>query len=436
MKSINYSTYNEYRDSGIDWLGKIPSDWKTFPIGRLFKRLKRTNYENEELLSVYREYGVIPKSSRTDNYNQESEDLSSYQLVDVNDLVMNKMKTWQGSIAISKYRGIVSPAYHVYIPNKIFFEVTYPDYIHFLLRTPKYITQYMRRSKGIRVRQWDLNPDEFKSIEILLPEIGTQKKIADFLQKETTKIDYLISEKHTQIKLLNEKKQSVIHSSVTKGIHDERLTKISGLEWVGRIPENWSIVPIFKMFEENKEKNKRIVEKNLLSLSYGRVIRKNIETDFGLLPESFETYQVVDEGYIVLRLTDLQNDKKSLRVGLSTEKGIISSAYVGMIPKMDVYSKYIYYLLHSYDLCKVFYNLGGGLRQTLKYSELKKLKVILPPRFDQIEIVKYIENEVQQIDSLIDDLKKSIELHKEYRSSLITHAVSGQIDISKYEVSK
>ncbi len=169
-----YRAYPEYKETNIDWLGDVPSHWQTVPVGRLFFRVKRTGNTDKELLSVYRDYGVIPKSSRDDNNNKASEDLSPYQLVEPNDLVMNKMKTWQGSIAISEYEGIVSPAYFVYQPLHRLFELAHPRYVHYLLRNPMYIAQYLRRSKGIRVNQWDLDPDEFQRVELLLPSKDEQ----------------------------------------------------------------------------------------------------------------------------------------------------------------------------------------------------------------------------------------------------------------------
>lgn len=210
-----YQAYPEYKDSRIGWMGHIPKDWLTVPVGRLFSRTKRTGHSEKELLSVYRDYGVIPKSSRDDNNNKESDDLTPYQLVQPNDLVMNKMKAWQGSIAISEFEGIVSPAYFVYEPRNILFDLAHPRYIHYLLRNPIYITQYMSRSKGIRVNQWDLDPDEFKTIELLLPSKNEQSKIFNFLDHETAKIDVLIEKQQQLISLLQEKRQAVISHAVS-----------------------------------------------------------------------------------------------------------------------------------------------------------------------------------------------------------------------------
>ncbi len=135
----------------------------------MYRRVKRTGHSQEELLSVYRDYGVIPKSSRDDNFNKPSEDLSPYQLVCNGDVVLNKMKAWQGSIAVSDLRGIVSPAYFVYTAKPHLYQTDLePSYVHYLLRCKEYATQYLRRSKGIRVNQWDLDPDYLRQLEISL----------------------------------------------------------------------------------------------------------------------------------------------------------------------------------------------------------------------------------------------------------------------------
>ena len=240
-----YHAYSEYEDTNTDWLGSAPKHWKVIPVGRLFSRIKRTGQSDKELLSVYRDYGVIPKASRDDNNNRASEDLSPYQLVEPNDLVMNKMKTWQGSIAISEYEGIVSPAYFVYKPLEKLFELAHPKYVHYLLRNPMYIAQYQRRSKGIRVSQWDLDPEEFQRVELLLPEKDEQLKIFQFLDHETAKIDTLIEKQQQLIKLLKEKRQAVISHAVTKGLPSPTGQNVpmrdSGVEWLGEVPAHWRV---------------------------------------------------------------------------------------------------------------------------------------------------------------------------------------------------
>ena len=195
--------------------------------------------------------------------------------------------------------------------------------------------------------------------------------------------------------------------------------KESGVQWIGEIPTHWGLLKLSQVSYEHYVSNKEIHHQNLLSLSYGKIIRKNINTTEGLLPASFDTYQIVEEGNIVLRLTDLQNDHKSLRVGLAKEKGIITSAYVCLGVFNSVIPLYLYNVLHSYDIKKMFYSMGGGLRQNLNWQGLKKIDVPLPPLNEQEKIVSYIESKTSMIDEYLDCQKQELDLFKELIESII-----------------
>lgn len=169
--------------------------------------------------------------------------------------------------------------------------------------------------------------------------------------------------------------------------------KDSGIEWVGVIPKDWDINILFQLVSQVKNKNKDLTETNLLSLSYGKIKRKNIDHTDGLIPASFDSYNIIDTGDIVLRLTDLQNDQTSLRVGRSTEKGIITSAYITLRPVNLKTSKFLYYLLHAFDIRKGFYGMGAGVRQGLTYDEVKVLKLPLPSISEQTAIATYLDTQ-------------------------------------------
>lgn len=203
-----------------------------------------------------------------------------------------------------------------------------------------------------------------------------------------------------------------------------REMKDSGIEWIGQIPKDWEEHPVYVYFEEGKTKNYRMQEQNLLSLSYGRIIRKDINTNGGLLPASFNTYNVVEAGDIIIRPTDLQNDKRSLRTGLVKEQGIITSAYIDLRPKDNVNSKYYHYLLHSYDIIKVFYNMGNGVRQGLNFSEFAKLLLLEPTTVEQQQIADYLDTQCSEIDATAEDIQKEISLLEDYKKSVITEAVT------------
>lgn len=211
--------------------------------------------------------------------------------------------------------------------------------------------------------------------------------------------------------------------------------KDSGAEWLRETPKDWPIVPMRSVAYENTEKNFDGKCQNLLSLSYGKIIEKDINSNEGLLPESFNTYQIVKKGIIVFRLTDLQNDKRSLRVGYVgvEEPGMITSAYLSLKIDQNLHKKFAYYLFHSYDLQKVYYGMGGGVRQTLDFENFKYLPILLPKISEQTKIATYLDEKTVLVDQIIEKKKKLIELLREKSTAVINHAVTKGLD-SKAEL--
>lgn len=203
-----------------------------------------------------------------------------------------------------------------------------------------------------------------------------------------------------------------------------REMKDSGISWVGEIPKEWTIMPLYCFYSERKNKNIFGAENNLLSLSYGKVIRKDINTSEGLLPSNYNGYNIVEAGDIIIRPTDLQNDKRSLRTGLSKERGIITSAYIALKPKNGINSRFYHYLLHTYDILKVFYNMGNGVRQGLNYDEFAKLMVYSPSDTEQQRIAEFLDRECGKIDGLKADIQTQIDTLEQYKRSAITEAVT------------
>lgn len=208
-----------------------------------------------------------------------------------------------------------------------------------------------------------------------------------------------------------------------------RTMKDSGLSWVGEIPSDWVAHPVYYYFGERKNKNIFGQEDNLLSLSYGRVIRKDINTNGGLLPESFNTYNIVEAGDIIIRPTDLQNDKKSLRTGLCLERGIITSAYIALRPIRRLNSGFFRYLLHAYDISKVFYNMGNGVRQGLNFSEFSRLTVFEPPIEIQDKVTQYLDTATAEVDKIISDIQTQIDTLEQYKRSIITETVTKGLNL-------
>ena len=203
-----------------------------------------------------------------------------------------------------------------------------------------------------------------------------------------------------------------------------REMKDSGIAWIGAMPRAWKMNTIAQIFLQVKCKNTGLQEKNLLSLSYGKVKRKSIDTVEGLLPESFDGYNIIEKDDIVLRLTDLQNDHASLRVGLAEERGIITSAYLTIRNRSNFCPKYLYYYLHSFDIAKGFYGMGAGVRQGLNWDGVKWLKILAPSVPEQERIAAFLDAECAEIDAVLEKTRASIEEYKKLKQAVITQAVT------------
>lgn len=203
-----------------------------------------------------------------------------------------------------------------------------------------------------------------------------------------------------------------------------REMKDSGIAWIGAMPRAWKMNTIAQIFLQVKCKNIGLQEKNLLSLSYGKVKRKSIDTVEGLLPESFDGYNIIEKDDIVLRLTDLQNDHTSLRVGLAEERGIITSAYLTIRNRSNFCPKYLYYYLHSFDIAKGFYGMGAGVRQGLNWDGVKWLKILAPSVPEQERIAAFLDAERAEIDAVLEKTRASIEEYKKLKQAVITQAVT------------
>lgn len=433
-----YKAYPEYKDSGVEWLGEVPNHWKTVSISRLFSRIKRTGYTEKELLSVYRDYGVIPKSSRDDNNNKPSEDLSPYQLVEPNDLVMNKMKAWQGSIAISEYEGIVSPAYFVYKPNNVLFELAYPRYVHYLLRNPIYVTQYLSRSKGIRVNQWDLDPDEFRNIELLLPDKTEQEKIYSFIDHETAKIDNLIEKQQQLIELLKEKRQAVISHAVTKGLNPDVPMKDSGVEWLGEVPDHWELVPLKYLC--NFSGGGTPTKDNLSYWQGGTVpwvSPKDMksfwisETQDYVTPKavSESSTNYIEEGSLlmVVRSGILQ---RNIPVAINIVKVTMNQDMKALRFNERMKAHYAAYFINgNINSLLLEWTKEGATVESIEHEYLANGLIPVPPIDEQHSIIKSISGQMIRFELLEEKALTGIRLLQERRTALISAAVTGKIDV-------
>ena len=224
------------KDSGLGYLGEVPVHWNIERIKNHLRFTPDKNPGNATVLSLYREHGIVPKDSREDNHNVTSEDTSNYRYVRIGDFVVNKMKAWQGSMGVSDYEGVVSPAYYVY---RFTTDAFNKRYLHYLLRSKCYADEFRRLSGGIRIGQWDLPKAGFETTYVAVPPKDEQTTIAEAIDVQLNKVDALIANVQAQIEKLKAYKTSIITEAVTLGLNPSVSYKDSGLQWVSEIPDTW-----------------------------------------------------------------------------------------------------------------------------------------------------------------------------------------------------
>ena len=411
----------EMKDSGTVWLGTIPANWDIARIGS-FYRLRNTKVSDTDYppLSVTNK-GVVPQLETAAKTNAHDD----RKLVKKGDFAINSRSDRRGSCGIAPCDGSVSLINTILSPMG---EMN-PRYYDWLFHTIEFGDEFYKCGHGIVDDLWTTGWQDMKKIRIPYPSLAEQEKIADVLDSQCSDIDAISADIQKEIEILEQFKRSIITEAVTKGLNPDAEMKDSGIEWVGNVPAHWDVRPLYYYFAERKKKNYLGQEQNLLSLSYGKVIRKDINTSEGLLPDSFNGYNIIEPGDIVLRLTDLQNDKRSLRTGLVKEHGIITSAYVTLKAAKEVVPEYFHYLLHAYDVMKVLYNMGNGVRQGLNYSELSKMHIVAPPLDEQKNIAARLDCVCKGIESIIASKKQQLAVIDSYKKSLIYEYVTGKKEV-------
>ena len=419
----------EMKDSGIEWIGDIPQNWKVRKIKYNFRRNELKNPGNLPVLSVYREYGVIPKDSRDDNHNVTSEDTSKYKYVHIGNLVINKMKAWQGSMGVSDYTGIVSPAYYIYEINE---DEIYRRYAHILLRNV-YKDEFRRISSGIREGQWDLPANGFENIYIILPSFVEQQRIADFLDEKCAEINNLASDIEKQIEILEKYKKSVISETVTKGLDPDVEMKDSGIEWIGDIPQAWDTIKIGHIFSLRNDKN---------TLPEDKVQLLSLYTGIGVFPTGSEytkasgNHAQTVEGYKIVKKNDIVVNIILAwmgALGISDYDGVVSPAYDVYIPNMEkIIPHYFHYVFRTSGIAGECYKYGRGImlmRWRTYSSEFRQIQVPYPSLIEQKKIADYLDEKCNEIDILIKNKQKQLKTLEQYKKSLIYEYVTGKKEV-------
>lgn len=427
-EQTSFAPYPVYKDSGVEWLGDVPEHWEIKKGKWLFVKENRLIKKDDEIITCFRDGQVTLRTNRkTEGFTNALKE-HGYQGIRKGDLVIHAMDAFAGAIGVSDSDGKSSPVYSACTPRGIF-QVSCFYYAYFLRNLAKngFIETL---AKGIRERSTDFRFNDFGLLKLPLPPVEEQTAIANFLDRKIELIHKAIAQKLKQIDLLKERRQVLIHQAVTRGLNPDVPLKDSGVEWIGEIPAHWEVKPGLCFFYENKRSNKGMKEDRVLSLSYGKVIVKPVEKIIGLVPESFETYQIVEKNDIIIRGTDLQNDKTSLRTGIAIDSGIITSAYLNLGIKGSNVPDFLHYYLHALDITKILYKFGSGLRQNLTFLDFKRLPILVAPLNEQKGIVEFLSLMEIKITTTIIRKQQEIEKLKEYKATLINSAVTGKIKVN------
>ncbi len=427
--------YCRYKNLNNNYLSEIPDHWFFDKYKTVFVQRKQKNHDkNAMLLSLFTHIGVRPRSQMEEKGNK-AVTVMGYSIVKKDDLVVNKLLAWMGAIAKSNYNGVTSPDYDVYeLINKDFNS----NYFHYLCRSKYFVGECYRYGRGIMMMRHRTYPQQLKNIFIPIPPIEEQNKIVSFIEHKEKQINKLVKKQKKLIELLEEKKKIIITEAVTKGLDKTVPMKDSGIDYIGHIPQNWQVIKLKYItlcnkysLEEQTDKNKQI---NYIDI--GSVTNKDGITDvqemlFKDAPSRARRIVHTDDTIISTVRTYL---KAIAYIDERYDNYICSTGFAVITPKNNVDSKFLFYLLHSDKfICEVERISTGANYPAITPTKLTNLKCLMPNIQEQIKIRKYVEKIEMKINKSIDNKNTLIDRLEEYKKTLISYAVTGQIDVSDYE---
>ena len=425
--------YNEYKDSGVQWLGEIPSHWGLRRTKYVWKETDcRSEFGSEQLLSVSQYDGVREAQS-----DSRSESLKGYKIVKQDELVINIMLAWLGGLGVSKHEGIVSPAYCVYKLQ----DAQNPRFLHYLYRTPMYLAEFARHSTGIVPSRWRMYTDDFGEVLTLLPPLEEQNAMVAYLDNATAKIDEAIAQQQKMIDLLNERKQIIINNAVTKGLNPDSPMKDSGVDWIGEIPEHWEIKKLkhvcqaFGRIGFRGYSTTDLVDEGegciTLSPSNMRDGQMQYEKCTYLSWEKYEESPEIKifNGDILFVKTGSTYGKSSLVDNLPLEATINPQLLV--FKNFTCNNRFLAHVLQTTTIkTQVEVSVIGGTIPTISQQKILNYVFPYPTEDEQEAIVAYIENKSTPINAAIKASERQISLLQERKQIIINDVVTGKVKVS------
>ena len=435
--SLDLKPYSAYRQLGQRGWGEVPAHWEVRRLGSLLRAKVERGRPDLPLLSVVREKGVVMRDvlDRTENHNYIPNDLSYYKVVRRGSFAMNKMKAWQGSFGVSKFKGLVSPAYFVFELGDV-----EPDFFHVAIRSRAYVPFFTQSSDGVRIGQWDLSPQRMRRIPFAMPPLAEQAAIAQFLGYWDQRGSWLVEAKEKLVELLEELNTSNI-SEVVTGKFDVRtgqpypVYKPSGIQWLGAIPSHWDLVPLKRVSRLKSGVGFPIsaqgdVKEELLFLKVSDMSLPGNEQWMLNAANTVSSEVAQALGAQVFRKHTIVFPKvggallTNKRRILARDACIDNNLMACVVAAADF--KFIYYLLRWLDL--------GGMAKpgpvpAISEGEVKNMRIPLPSRTEQTAIVNYLAASTSKITAAIVNTRGEIELLEEFRTRLIADVVTGKLDV-------
>lgn len=426
--------YPAYKDSGVEWLGEIPSHWESIRMKHLFQDVSIKKKADAELLSVTQDQGVVPRTWVENRMVMPSGALDSFKFINKGDFAIS-LRSFEGGLEYCHHDGIISPAYTV-LKAKRNFESQFYKY---LFKSFSFISELQTSIVGIRQGK-NISFEELSYSYLPIPPLAEQTAIAAFLDRKTALIDQAITIKQQQIELLKERRQILIHQAVTRGLNPKVKLKHSGVEWIGEIPEHWEVKRLRYLancFPSNVDKHSKINEKDVRLCNYTDVYKNDYITDTMELmiatasDDQINKFLLKKGDIIITKDSETASDIAVPAYVVENLTNVVCGYHLAVIrPNSDVDGKYLFRALQ----CKVFniqFELcsNGITRVGLGNSDLKKGLFLLPPIKEQKEIANFIELGTSKIATAISLKEQEIEKLKEYKASLINSAVTGKVRV-------
>lgn len=427
--------YESYKDSGVDWLGKLPNHWSIIRMKFLFRDVSSKNKPTQTLLSVTQDRGVIPRDWVENRMVMPSGNLESFKFIEKGDFAIS-LRSFEGGLEYCHHDGIISPAYTVLKSTKKFLHDRYYKY---LFKSQIFISELQTSIVGIREGK-NISYEELRYSFLPIPDEVEQIYISNYLDQKTAQIDEAIAIKEKQIEMLKERKQIIIQQAVTQGLDPSAPMKDSGVEWIGKIPDHWQVKKLRYLGQTQNgiSAGAEYFGEGHPFVSYGdvyknRVLPKSVE---GLAKSSNSdqtTYSVLGGDVFFTRTSETAEEIGFSSVCFDTiEKATFAGFLIRFRPTSSALTKEFSKYYFNAPMLRLYFvkEMNLVIRASLSQELLKNLSVILPPKSEQYEIYDYLESICEKIDNAIEEQNNQIMKLKEYKTTLINSAVTGKIKVA------